>query len=50
MRMRVAVVYNEPYPSRYDTAGEEKAVVGVLQSVAAVHQSLLELGYQSLYL
>ncbi len=43
--MRIAIVYNEPYPSRYDTAGEEKAVLGVLQAVTAVHQSLLELGY-----
>ncbi|MBL7126505.1 MAG: ATP-grasp domain-containing protein [Dehalococcoidales bacterium] len=45
MRMRVAIAYNEPYPSRYDAAGEEKAVLGVLQAVAAVHQALLELGY-----
>ncbi len=45
MRRRVVIVYNEPYPSRYDTRGEEKAVVGVLQAVAAVHQALLELGY-----
>lgn len=47
MRTRVAIVFNEPYPSRYDTAGEEKAVLGVLQAVVAVHQSLLELGYEA---
>ncbi len=45
MRMRVAIVYNEPYPSRYDAAGEEKAVLGVLNAVTAVHQALLELGH-----
>ncbi len=45
MHTRIAVVYNEPYPSRYNAAGEEKAVLGVLNAVAAVHQSLLELGY-----
>jgi D-alanine-D-alanine ligase len=45
MRMRVAIVYNEPYPSRYDAAGEEKAVLGVLNAVSTVHQALLELGY-----
>ena len=45
MRMRIAIAYNEPYPSHYDAAGEEKAVLGVLQAVAAVHQTLLDLGY-----
>ncbi|HUU65058.1 MAG TPA: ATP-grasp domain-containing protein [Dehalococcoidales bacterium] len=43
--MRIAIVYNEPYPSRYDAAGEEKAVLGVLHAVSAVQQALLELGY-----
>ena len=36
MRMRVAVVYNEPQQSRYDVIGEEKAVLGVLEAVEAV--------------
>jgi len=45
VRMRVAIIYNEPYPSRYDTTGEAKAVLGVLNAVAAVHQALLELGH-----
>ena len=45
MRTRVAIVYNEPIPSRYDATGEEKAALGVLEAVTAVHQSLLELGY-----
>jgi D-alanine-D-alanine ligase len=43
---RVAIVYNEPYHSRYDVVGEEKAVLGVLEAVEAVHQALLELGCQ----
>jgi D-alanine-D-alanine ligase len=46
MRARVAIVYNEPYPSRYSVAREEKAVLGVLDAVTAVHQAFLEIGYQ----
>jgi D-alanine-D-alanine ligase len=42
---RVAIVYNDPIPSRYDTFGEEKAVLGVLEAEEAVHQALSELGY-----
>jgi len=44
MPRRVAIVYNEPNPSRYDRTHEEKAVLGVLEAVAAVHRSLLEMG------
>lgn len=47
MRTRIAIVYNEPVPSRYDSAGEEKAVLGVLDAVNAVQHSLLELGYEA---
>jgi D-alanine-D-alanine ligase len=43
MPRRLAIVYNEPERSRYDSRGEEKAVLGVLESVAAVHSSLLEM-------
>jgi len=43
--MRVAIVYNEPQQSRYDALGEEKAVLGVLESVEAVHRALLELDF-----
>jgi D-alanine-D-alanine ligase len=43
MRERIAIVYNELVPSRYDTAGEGKAVNGVLDAVVAVRRSLLEL-------
>ena len=46
MRERIAIVYNEPLPSRYDTADEEKAVLGVLEAVAAVRHSLFELGHK----
>ncbi|MBN1862389.1 MAG: ATP-grasp domain-containing protein [Dehalococcoidales bacterium] len=41
---RIAVVYNEPHPSRYDAVGEEKAARDVLESVAAVCRALCELG------
>jgi D-alanine-D-alanine ligase len=46
MRKRVAIVYNEPHPSRYDNAHEEKAVIGVLEAVTAVHEALIELGHE----
>lgn len=42
---QVTIVYNEPVPSRYDTTGEVKAVLGVLDAVQAVEESLLELGH-----
>ncbi|MDD5082943.1 MAG: GNAT family N-acetyltransferase [Dehalococcoidales bacterium] len=45
MRLRIAIIYNEPDPSRYTTMREEKAVLGVLDEVAAVFQALTELGY-----
>ncbi|MDD5590833.1 MAG: ATP-grasp domain-containing protein [Dehalococcoidales bacterium] len=47
-RRRIAVVYNEPSPSRYDTTGEEKAALGVLESVEAVSRALLEIGYDTI--
>ena len=47
MRGRVAVVYNEPYPSRYDEIGEEKAALDVLDAVEAVHQALLQLDFDA---
>jgi len=45
VRTRVAIVYNEPYPSRYSDVGEEKAVLGVLDAAEAVHQALLQLNF-----
>lgn len=45
MHTRVAIVYNEPQQSRYDTVNEGKAVLGVLEAVEAVHRALLELDF-----
>ncbi|MDO8491884.1 MAG: ATP-grasp domain-containing protein [Dehalococcoidia bacterium] len=45
MRPKVAIIYNDPAPSRYQDLGEEKAVLGVLDEVEGVYQSLVELGY-----
>jgi len=45
VRPKVAIVYNEPSPCHYQAVGEEKAALGVLDEVEAVHQALLELGY-----
>ncbi len=42
---KVAIIYNEPTPGRYHSMGEEKAVLGVLEEVEAVHRALTELGY-----
>jgi len=44
---RVAIIYNEPNLSRYDARGEQIAVIGVLDAVEAVHNALLELGYEA---
>ncbi len=46
MCARLAVVYNEPNPSRYDRTHEQKAVIGVLEAVEAVRASIVELGYE----
>ncbi len=43
MRKRIAIVYNQPQSSRYDNTHEEKAVLGVLDAVNAVHKALREL-------
>ncbi|MBI2832655.1 MAG: ATP-grasp domain-containing protein [Chloroflexi bacterium] len=45
MRPKIAVIYNEPAFSRYDAMGEQKAVLGVLDALAAVDEALDELGY-----
>jgi len=45
VRPKVAIVYNEPSPCHYQAVREEKAALGVLDEVEAVHQALLELGY-----
>jgi D-alanine-D-alanine ligase len=45
VRAKVAIVYNEPVPSHYDLKEEKAAVENILGSVKAVHQALLESGY-----
>ncbi|MBI4304008.1 MAG: GNAT family N-acetyltransferase [Chloroflexi bacterium] len=45
MPPRVAIIYNQPDPSRYNALGEEKAILGVLDEVQAVEQALAERGY-----
>ena len=46
MRQRVVIVYNQPQSSRYDNTHEEKAVLGVLDAVNAVHKALRELNHE----
>jgi D-alanine-D-alanine ligase len=43
---RIAIVYDEPLPGRYQATGEEKAVLGVIDSVNAVKKALTELRYE----
>lgn len=45
MRMRIALVYNEPQKSCYDAFDEDKSVLAVLEAVDAVHQALLKLDF-----
>jgi D-alanine-D-alanine ligase len=46
VRRKIAIIYNDPKPDRYGSMGEDKAVIGILEGVAAVHQALDELGYE----
>ena len=43
-RPSVVIVYNEPGQDRYSALGEQKAVLGVLDEVKAVHAALIKLG------
>jgi len=45
MSPKVSIIYNEPSPCRYNLMGEEKAALGVLDEVNAVHKALAELNY-----
>jgi len=45
MTEKVAIVYNYPVPGRLHSAGEDGAVIGVLDSVSTVSQALQELGF-----
>jgi D-alanine-D-alanine ligase len=42
----IAIVYNEPRPSRYDNHKETRAVTGILACVDTVRQALLKLNYR----
>jgi D-alanine-D-alanine ligase len=46
---KIAVVYNEPQPGRYQDMGEFKAELGVMDEVNAVGQALAELNYSSVF-
>ncbi len=46
MRQRIAVIYNEPNPDLYEDIVEKKASLAILDGVGAVHQALIESGYQ----
>jgi hypothetical protein len=43
---KIAIIYNKPGPRRYADMGENKAILAVLEGVAAVRQGLCELGYE----
>lgn len=45
MRLKVAIIFNEPVSDRYSDMGESKAVVGVLEEVKPVHRALSEIGH-----
>jgi D-alanine-D-alanine ligase len=47
VRAKVAIVYNEPVPSQYKPGEKKEAIAGILNSVKAVHQALLEAGYDA---
>jgi len=44
--LKVAVVYNDPYYDVPNEIGEAEAIIGVMEEVVAVRQSLIELGHQ----
>jgi D-alanine-D-alanine ligase len=48
VHLKVAIIYNEPEPDRYQTMGESKAELGVMDEVKAVSQALIDLHYSSL--
>ena len=45
MSPKVAIIYNKPEEDRYSALGEQKAVLGVLVEVKAVHDGLNRHGY-----
>lgn len=47
MHLKVAILYNDPIPDRYQAMGESLAELGVMDEVRAVEQALAELRYSS---
>ena len=45
MTLKVAIIYNDPFTDEPNRAGEEEAIVGVLEEVFAVRDALKELKY-----
>jgi D-alanine-D-alanine ligase len=48
MHLKVAILYNDPLPDRYQAMGESLAELGVMDEVRAVEQALAELHYSSI--
>ena len=46
MKLKIALIYNDPQPDRYGALGESQAELGVLEEVKAVSQALDELRYE----
>ncbi len=45
MRLKVAIIYNEPVAGRYGAIGEERAILCLRDDVSSVHRALDELGH-----
>ncbi|MDO8472558.1 MAG: hypothetical protein Q7T05_01930 [Dehalococcoidia bacterium] len=45
MQQEITVIYNQPDADKYGAFGEEKAELGVMDEVDAVHKALVELGF-----
>lgn len=48
MRLKVAIIYNEPVAGRYGAIGEERAILCLRDDVESVHQALDELGHEAI--
>jgi len=48
MRLKVAIIYNEPIAGRYGAINEERAILSLRDDVGSVHQALDEFGYQAI--
>jgi D-alanine-D-alanine ligase len=43
--MRIALLYNEPLPSRYNSVGEEHAIAAIMEAVEAIQVALVSNGH-----